>query len=320
MRTRLLPFTALLLAAPAQASPSTPDGCNLSEMGAMGFFHCLVTHNDTVEAQGEDVATLTERLETLEDLVEAQAETISGQADLIGTLEETVEAQAEALEGLETPDLSDYLTSADLPDLAGYATETWVSDQGYLTSVEEPDLTGYATEAWVAGQGYLTSVEEPDLSSYVTTDELPDLSGYATEGWVRSQGYLTAADLATLDLPQLAAIEDSLETCFESLDDMAEVLSGVVDSVADIEDNYLTADDVVDGGFSLGGWEDISPSEVEDLLDMLDEYGLIDYRGVDLCELHNDREVYLPLDHFEGQDLYWADFSYASLCGFSFRV
>lgn len=38
--------------------------------------------------------------------------------------------------------------------LSGYATQTWVGNQGYLTST---DLNGYATESWVTGKNYLTS-------------------------------------------------------------------------------------------------------------------------------------------------------------------
>ena len=38
--------------------------------------------------------------------------------------------------------------------LNGYATETWVGQQGFLTSTA---LAGYATQQWVTNQGYLTS-------------------------------------------------------------------------------------------------------------------------------------------------------------------
>ena len=61
--------------------------------------------------------------------------------------------------------------------LSGYATQTWVQNQGYLTG---SDLTGYATQTWVQNQGYLTG---------------SDLTGYATQTWVQNQGYLTGSDL-----------------------------------------------------------------------------------------------------------------------------
>lgn len=59
--------------------------------------------------------------------------------------------------------------------LNGYATETWVGQQGFLTSTA---LVGYATEQWVTNQGYLTSSA---------------LNGYATEQWVQNRGYITQA-------------------------------------------------------------------------------------------------------------------------------
>jgi len=44
---------------------------------------------------------------------------------------------------------SGFITSGDL---AGYATESFVTSQGYITASA---LTGYATESWVQSQGYL---------------------------------------------------------------------------------------------------------------------------------------------------------------------
>jgi hypothetical protein len=53
-------------------------------------------------------------------------------------------------------------------DLSGYATQTWVTDQGYLTSGA---LDGYATESFVTSQGYITASA---------------LDGYATESYVNT--------------------------------------------------------------------------------------------------------------------------------------
>lgn len=128
--------------------------------------------------------------------------------------------------------LDDYALKTDVPtdvselnNDAGYATETWVQNQGYSTfSGSYNDLTnkptiptatsdltndsgfitsaalvGYATEAWVGQQGYLTSVSWSDVSNKPTFatvatsgdyDDLidkPDLSIYAE-----------SADLATV--------------------------------------------------------------------------------------------------------------------------
>ena len=73
-----------------------------------------------------------------------------------------------------------------IPDLTGYATESWVESKGYITSI--PDT--FATKTWVTEQGYIT--EHQDLSSYALKSEIPSLTGYATQSWVQSQNYLTS--------------------------------------------------------------------------------------------------------------------------------
>lgn len=115
----------------------------------------------------------------------------------------------------------EYLTPSSLN---GYATESWVNEQGFLTEVPseyvtneelesatsglqpsgnyltQEDLDGYATQSWVNEQGFLTEVP----SQYVTDQELTeatsglqpsgdylvpsDLNGYATQAW--TSGYL----------------------------------------------------------------------------------------------------------------------------------
>lgn len=80
---------------------------------------------------------------------------------------------------------------------SGYATQTWVTNQGYLTS---SSLSGYATQQWVTNQGYITSSA---LNGYATEQWITNkgyitssaLSGYATQSWVQNQNYLTSSDL-----------------------------------------------------------------------------------------------------------------------------
>ena len=106
--------------------------------------------------------------------------------------------------------------SGQIPSLDGYATETWVNDQGFLKEVpsefvteselnsaisgkadksEIPSLEGYATEDWVQNQHYLTEV--PDnyatdqevqaaVSGKADKSDIPSLDGYATESYVQS--------------------------------------------------------------------------------------------------------------------------------------
>ena len=49
---------------------------------------------------------------------------------------------------------SNSITPLTSSSLNGYATQSWVQQQGYLTS---SDLSGYATQNWVQQQGYVTS-------------------------------------------------------------------------------------------------------------------------------------------------------------------
>ena len=66
---------------------------------------------------------------------------------------------------------SQQINASHLTDaLNGYATQTWVGQQGFLTA---SDLNGYATQTWVGQQGFLTA---------------SDLNGYATESWVETHG------------------------------------------------------------------------------------------------------------------------------------
>jgi hypothetical protein len=77
-----------------------------------------------------------------------------------GYLPDQTDLQAALDAKYDASNPSGFITAGDL---AGYATESWVTSQGY------------ATEAFVTSQGYITSAA---------------LAGYATESWVNSQGFL----------------------------------------------------------------------------------------------------------------------------------
>ena len=68
---------------------------------------------------------------------------------------------------------SNYVTMSDVSSeistaLSGYATESYVQNQGYITSSA---LSGYATESWVSSQGYASDSDLTSLASRVTTLE-----------------------------------------------------------------------------------------------------------------------------------------------------
>lgn len=95
-------------------------------------------------------------------------------------------------------------SNADIPDLTGYATETWVESKGYLTEhqsladyalkTEIPSLDGYVQETnlkTINGESIVGSGNITIQATGGVTEEWVTSQGYATETWVSNQGYLT---------------------------------------------------------------------------------------------------------------------------------
>ena len=127
----------------------------LREIGD-GALDGRITSLDTAKANKSDVYTKSE-VYTKEECDERFSGGSSG-----GTV---VDAYTKAESDARFQPIGDYLTQNDLN---GYATESWVNNQGFLT--EHQSLSGYATEQWVEEQGYLT--EHQSLSGYATTEEV----------------------------------------------------------------------------------------------------------------------------------------------------
>ena len=74
-------------------------------------------------------------------------------------------------------------TTDDIPSLTGYATESWVQNQGYLTSAA---LTNYVTTTQLedALDDYALKTDIPENVSDLNND-----AGYTTQTWVENQGY-----------------------------------------------------------------------------------------------------------------------------------
>ena len=95
----------------------------------------------------------------------------------------------------------DYAKSSDIPSLRGYATETWVNEQGFLTQHQDlsnyatkneiPSLDGYATESYVTEQ--ISNIPSVDLTDYAKKNEIPDVSGYITEEQLLAKDYADKA-------------------------------------------------------------------------------------------------------------------------------
>jgi hypothetical protein len=92
-----------------------------------------------------------------------------------------------------------------IPSLAGYAIETWVSDN-YINNTEMTTISGdivaqissvsgYATETWVS-DNYIDHSEFTTYSGDIIA-QIPSLAGYATQTWV-SGNYIDNAKIVTI--------------------------------------------------------------------------------------------------------------------------
>lgn len=102
-----------------------------------------------------------------------------------------------------------YAKKTELPSLSGYATQSWVKNQGYLT--EHQSLANYALKAEIPTIPTKVSSFEND-AGYLTSHQ--SLIDYATKSWVQNQGYLTThQDISGLATKlELQTVEDKIPT------------------------------------------------------------------------------------------------------------
>ena len=144
-------------------------------------------------------------------------------------------------DGNNTKDIyyNDIATVSQIPTTTGELT----NDSGFITSAA---LTGYATETWVGQQGYLTSVAwgditgKPTLATVATTGAYSDLTGTPTIPTATSQldndsnfitsaaltGYATTSDVSTA--VSTAISSQTKETWTFTLSDGSTVTKSVV--------------------------------------------------------------------------------------------
>ena len=102
-----------------------------------------------------------------------------------------------------------YAKKTDIPSLSGYATQTWVQNQGYLK--EHQSLAEYALKTEIPIVPTKVSAFEND-AGYLTSHQ--SLKDYATKSWVQNQGYLTEhQDISGLATKlELQTVEDKIPT------------------------------------------------------------------------------------------------------------
>ena len=100
-----------------------------------------------------------------------------------------------------------YAKKTEIPSLSGYATQSWVKNQGYLT--EHQSLANYALKTEIPTIPTKVSSFENDVG-YLTSHQ--SLADYATKSWVQNQGYLTThQDISGLATKlELKTVEDKI--------------------------------------------------------------------------------------------------------------
>jgi phage minor structural protein len=151
-------------------SGSNPTGLDYDGVG-------LVVQNGylDLESQNGTVVNLDKGDISAEDIY---AESLGGWSGMTATIRY---ANLAATVTGNTPSVSDNSTriaTTAFVKSQGYATQSWVGQQGYITSAA---LSGYATQTWVGQQGYLT---DADMSGYATKTWVSD--SYAAKTWVTS--------------------------------------------------------------------------------------------------------------------------------------
>ena len=192
-----------------------------------------------------------------DDEIAKLSDVYAEKTDLEGLATETwvsAEIAKAQLEG-EDIDLSGYATK---DDIKGLASEQFVTDE--IAKIEIPTLDGYATETWVGEQGFLTEHQDITGKQDVIDDleairkgaakgatalqEVPE--GYATEAWVGEQGFLTEhqdiSGLATKE--EVADVVLSAQTYADSLvENLKPYDGGTAVDVVDYTVNVNVAED-----------------------------------------------------------------------------
>ena len=149
---------------------------------------------------------------------------------------------------------SDYAKSSDIPSLSGYATETWVNEQGFLT--QHQDLSNYVTKDEIPNlDGYAKTSEIPTKVSQLENDSnylssIPE--EYVTDTELEAKGYLTehqdisnlvekedgkglsSNDYTTEEKNKLAGLENYIASIHEDYTALTEEVSKLSEEIANL--------------------------------------------------------------------------------------
>ncbi|MFH1467541.1 MAG: hypothetical protein ABIO70_24360 [Pseudomonadota bacterium] len=193
---------------------TTYDGTACSEV--VGDVAALQASLASLQGQLDQLQT---DLDAAEATIADQQEALDAQQQDLAAAEATIAAM-QASGFLTDDDLADFLVEDDVTDLrddvADHEARITAVEADYLQSA---DLAGYATEAWVTSQGYLTA---------------SGLTGYATQSWVTA-GFAPLTT-ATDHEARIAAIEDDYVISTDVSDAVRLISTDTTYSCADAAD------------------------------------------------------------------------------------
>ena len=216
---------------------------------------------------------LTDELKSSYDDAVAAKHTHDNKTVLDGITAEKIETWNKAEENVqsdwnETDDTADGFIKNKpiIPSLNGYATETWVNEQGFLTQHQDlsnyatkdeiPNLDGYAktseiptkvselendsnylssipeeyvTDTELEAKGYLT--EHQDLSAYATKDEIPTVPSKVSE-LTNDSNYQTAEQVNSTVTTEIAKVVADAPEDFNTLKEMSDWIAGHEDDAS----------------------------------------------------------------------------------------
>lgn len=120
---------------------------------------------------------------------------------VLGASLATKEYVDEAVKDVEVDvDLDEYALKTDIPDVSNFATKDEIPNlDGYAKTADIPDVSGLATKAEIPSlEGYAKTTDIPDTSGLATKEEIPDVSGYTTMSAVEAKGYQTEEEVRAI--------------------------------------------------------------------------------------------------------------------------
>lgn len=129
-------------------------------------------------------------------------------------------------------DKINYSEIEGIPNLSVYQLKITSDNKlDYSLIGNTPDLSVYQSKITSSNKlAYSLISGTPDLSVYALKENIPSLSGYATEQWVKDRGYATTDDLDS----RINSLIDGAPAAYDTLNEIADVLSGNVNSIGDI--------------------------------------------------------------------------------------